>query len=190
MASAKELALKLEQVNEVLELRLPDSMFYWRVSTGRRVKAGSTAGTLHKRGYTHIQINGNKFLAHRLVWFVTYGKFPVGVIDHVDGNPSNNRIENLRDVTRKVNQQNRKKCGRADTDLPTGVLVGQRNKYDEIIAYRAHWHDVNGKKCDVYFGIREWHTLEAALAAATARRELEVENLKLLGAAYTERHGT
>jgi hypothetical protein len=68
--------------------------------------------------------------------------------------------------------------------------VGQRNKYDELTAYRAHWHDVNGKKCDVYFGIREWYTLEAALAAAIARRELEMTKLMTQGASYTERHGT
>jgi malate synthase len=124
-----------------------------------------------------------------LVWFITYGKFPDGVIDHLDGDPSNNRIENLRDVPQRVNMQNRKKFNRIEVDLPTGVKVGNRNKFDEILGYAAQWYDMNGKLCAVYFGIREYHTLEAALAAAIARRDIEVNHLKDLGAAYTERHG-
>jgi hypothetical protein len=188
VASNKELALKLEEVLEILELRIPEYVFYWRVSTGRRVKAGGKAGTLMPDGYTRIRINGNLFRAHRLVWFVTYGKFPDNDIDHIDGDKSNNRIENLRDVSQRVNSQNRKKRDRCDTDLPTGVNAN-RNKFDEITAYRAQWHDMNGKYCAAYFGIREYYTLEAALAAATARRELERSKLIIQGAHYTERHG-
>jgi hypothetical protein len=120
---------------------------------------------------------------------LTYGEFPEGVIDHLDGDPSNNKVENLRDVTNKVNRQNMSKRNRRDVDLPTGVVVGYRNKFDEVIAYYAHWCDMNGKKCTVYFGIREWHNLEAALFAAVARRELEMTSLMSLGANYTERHG-
>jgi hypothetical protein len=187
MASKKELALTLEQVNKILELRLPEYVFYWRVSRG--VKAGSKAGCLRKDGYTRIQINGNNFRAHRLVWFVTYGKFPDNQVDHIDGDKSNNRIENLRDVTNKVNHQNKSKRNRRDIDLPTGV-VAMRNKCNEVRGYLATWSDMNGKPCKVWFGLGEYHTLEAALAAAKARRELEAENLKNLGAHYTERHGT
>jgi hypothetical protein len=189
IASKKELTLTLEQVNGVLELRLPESVFYWGFGNGRAVKAGSKAGTLHKKGYTQIKINGNLFMAHRLIWFVTYGKFPDNQIDHIDGDKSNNRIENLRDVSQKVNSQNQKKLDRPDADLPTGVRVGNRNKFSEIIGYRACWRDMDGKYCDAYFGIKEWHTLEAALAAAVTRRELEIANLMSQGAAYTERHG-
>jgi hypothetical protein len=190
MASKKELALTKEQVNEILELRVPESVFYWRVrpSPRSRVKAGSKAGNLRKDGYTIITINGNLFRAHRLVWFVTYGKFPDNHIDHVDGDKSNNRVDNLRDVTRTVNNQNKSSYNRRDADLPIGVKA-QRNKYGEITGYCAHWCDMNGKVCSTYFGIREHYTLEAALAAAVARREIEIENLGNLGAAYTERHG-
>jgi hypothetical protein len=187
-ASKKELALTLEQVNEVLELRLPEYVFYWRVSTGRRVKAGGKAGTLMPDGYTVITINGNSFRAHRLVWFITYGEFPSNFIDHIDGNPPNNRIENLRDVTNKINGQNRKKRERREADLPTGVKA-QRNNHDEIRGYYTHWSDMDGKGCQVYFGIKKYYTLEAALAAATTRRELERSKLIIQGAHYTERHG-
>lgn len=45
--------------------------------------------------------------AHRIIWKLVYGKDPDQVIDHIDGNPSNNRIENLRDVSPVKNAQNR-----------------------------------------------------------------------------------
>jgi hypothetical protein len=188
-ASKKELAITREEVLEILELRLPESVFYWKVGNDRNVKAGSKAGTLTKNGYTVIQINRNNFLAHRLVWFVTYGKFPDNHIDHIDGNPSNNRIENLRDVTHKVNHQNKSRYNRRDDDLPTGVAVGWCNKFGEPLGYRTQWYDMNGKRCDVYHGVREYYTLEAALAAAVSRRDLEMSNLMSQGADYTERHG-
>jgi hypothetical protein len=188
VASKKELALTLEQVNEILELRLPESVFYWKVSMNNRTKAGSKAGTLNKDGYAAIMINGDLFKTHRLVWFVTYGEFPDNQVDHVDGDKSNNRIENLRDVTNKVNHQNMPRKYRLDADLPTGVTA-KRNKHGTSIAYSAIWCDMSGKYCAAYFGLREWYTLEAALAAATARREFEMTNLKDLGVAYTERHG-
>jgi len=50
--------------------------------------------------------------ASRLAWLITYGKWPVNEIDHVDGNQQNNRIANLRDVPHRINMQNRKKATR------------------------------------------------------------------------------
>jgi hypothetical protein len=187
VASKNELALTAEQVNEVLELRFPEYVFYWKVSIARCIKAGSKAGTLDNYGYTVIKINGNIFKAHRLIWFVTYGKFPEGDIDHLNGDRSDNRIENLRDVSRSVNQQNRAKQERVN-DLPTGVSAS-RSRVRKIRGYRAYWYDMNGNYCGAYFGIREYCTLEAALAAAIARREIEMSTLMSQGADYTERHG-
>jgi hypothetical protein len=65
-----------------------------------------------------------------------YGSFPNGVIDHIDGNPSNNRINNLRDVSARQNGQNRK-------EHRNGKLVGTSyNKRDSIYQARI---SLNGK---------------------------------------------
>ena len=69
--------------------------------------AGKNTGkTLTKRGYRCIRLNGHLFMAHRVILAIVSGAWPTGEIDHVDGNTSNNRISNLRQVDRVGNTRN------------------------------------------------------------------------------------
>jgi hypothetical protein len=70
---------------------------------------GSEAGTFDADGYRAVSIGRSLYRAHRLIWLHVYGKWPDGVIDHINGNPGDNRIENLRDVTQRVNCENRRR---------------------------------------------------------------------------------
>ena len=80
-------------------------VFTWRVSPGGRGQAGAAAGTRDSEGYTVIRYRGRGYKAHRLAWLHAYGEMPSGVIDHINGEKSDNRIVNLRDVDAYVNAQ-------------------------------------------------------------------------------------
>lgn len=92
--------------------------FFWVRPKGGCAN-GRQAGTMREDGRRNIMIDGVGYRAHRLAWIYQYGVLPSGDIDHIDGDPSNNRISNLRDVTRSVNMQNQR---RARADNKTGFL--------------------------------------------------------------------
>lgn len=82
----------------------------WSQKISNSRQAGSRAGTV-QNGYTQIKCKFGKVGAHRIIFCMEHGFFPEEV-DHIDGNPSNNRIENLRASTHKQNSTNMKKPSR------------------------------------------------------------------------------
>jgi len=76
--------------------------------TGRVNEIGQVAGCLHKAtGYIHVKIKSKLYKAHRLVFFYHNGYLPE-FVDHIDGDKSNNKIENLRSATKSENALNQK----------------------------------------------------------------------------------
>lgn len=71
------------------------------------MKAGSIAGSFTTSGHRRVSIKGVSVYAHRIVWALIYGEWPETDIDHIDGNPANNRITNLRLATISQNSANR-----------------------------------------------------------------------------------
>lgn len=70
-----------------------------------RTNSRRKCGSLHSDGYIQIEIDGTKYLAHRLAWFLTYGVWVE--LDHRDLDKANNRLSNLRPATHCQNMQNR-----------------------------------------------------------------------------------
>lgn len=153
----------LEDLRKSLEYNPETGEFRWKISAGR-ARAGSPAGTVDKsRGRLHIQFQGKLNLGHRLAWLLTYGKWPEKVIDHLDGNPLNNRISNLRDVSNSVNSQNQRK---ANSDNKTGLLGVSFHKRDGKFHAQIY---ANGKKKRLGY----FPTAELAHAAyLAAKREI------------------
>lgn len=67
---------------------------------------GQRADKLSGNGYRVIRILGRVYPAHRVAWMYVYGRWPSDLIDHINGNPVDNRISNLRECTSTQNQAN------------------------------------------------------------------------------------
>ena len=61
-----------------------------------------------KDGYAQVSIGKRKFKAHRVIYAIVHGTMPADEIDHINGDRADNRIENLRDVSRLENMHNSK----------------------------------------------------------------------------------
>jgi hypothetical protein len=111
-----------EQLKEFLEYDKETGVFIRKIDWYKS-KKGDIAGTDDGRGYKKIWILGKKYLLHRLAWLYVYGKFPDNDIDHINGNPSDNRIENLRDVSKSCNLQNQSRMHKNNKSGMLGVVA-------------------------------------------------------------------
>ena len=96
--------LTQEQVKELLSYN--GEVLRWRRSRGNSKRAGSIAGGLSVRGYWQVKVLGKSYLAHRLIWLYTYGYFPENGLDHINRDKIDNRLSNLREVSRQCNARN------------------------------------------------------------------------------------
>lgn len=96
-----------DRLSEVLNYDQNTGIFTWRVSLAPRGPVGSQAGCVDKVcGRISIRIDGQLYLAHRLAWLYVYGVWPTNVLDHINRNPADNRIANLRDIKNNENLLN------------------------------------------------------------------------------------
>lgn len=77
----------------------------WKPKRG--VRANRQFGSITKHGYRRGGLLGNMYFEHRLVWLYHYGEWPKGDLDHINGIRSDNRVENLREATRRNNNLNK-----------------------------------------------------------------------------------
>lgn len=83
--------------------------------------SGQEIGRTRQDGYVYAKLSGSRYLVHRLVWLHATGKWPTGQIDHINGNRSDNRLENLRDVCHSINLQNQRTAHRGSSSGLLGV---------------------------------------------------------------------
>lgn len=129
-----------------------------RKQMGQRGRVGDICGWVTSKGYTAIQIDGKQYQAHRIIWKLVHGTEPKQ-IDHINGDRSDNRIENLREVNGTQNARNMK--------LRTCNTVGCHGVYKHGGRWRAVI-TLGGKK--KHLGVFD-STKEAIAARKAAERK-------------------
>jgi hypothetical protein len=95
---------------------------------------GKEVGSTYTSGYKYFDIGDVRYLNHRTIWKLHTGADPEGIIDHIDRDKTNNRIENLRDVTSAENGQNR--ASSRNTSGEIGVSVTKSGKWKAFLTIK------------------------------------------------------
>ena len=96
-----------EFLRRILRYDPKTGAFTWLVDRTGKTRAGDTAGGFAKNGYHYISVRGRKYQASHLAWVYITDRWPTPFeMDHINGNPSDNRFNNLRRATRSKNMAN------------------------------------------------------------------------------------
>ena len=134
--SKKKLTQK--RLKELFSYDPNTGIFTRKARMGNRVKIGDIAGCVRGDGYIRIMIDGVHYYSHRLVWLYIHSYIPENNLDHINRDPSDNRISNLREVSNQCNMRNTGNLAR-NTSGVKGVGWSKANQKWES---RIH---VNGK---------------------------------------------
>ena len=152
--------------DKILNYDKDSGVFTWKIQK-RRIKIGDIAGHVSRKGYIVITIDGIKYQAHRLAWYLSTGIIP-DKIDHINHIKSDNRLCNLRNVSDSGNQQNKSKQ-KNNVSGVTGVSWDNRcKKWVSIISvdnrniylgsFSVFSDAVNARKnAEVLYGFHENH---------------------------------
>lgn len=149
------MGLSQSELKRLLSYDTETGVFTWKVARAGRAKAGSIAGKTDTHGHRQIMVKSKFYAAHRLAFLYVNGCFPPGglVVDHINGNPADNRWANLRAVSIQQNCENSSLSARKSKSGLIGAhAVG--DKWQSIIM-------AGGKRC--YLG--RFETAEQAHAA-------------------------
>jgi len=119
----------------------PETGDFWR--DGKILKSKNTSG------YIQFRVKGKKYCAHKLAWLYVYGEYVSGDLDHINRIKDDNRIVNLRKVTRSENCQNR---GMMITNTSGVHLVSWRKRDRKWIVQKT----IGGKrKAKMFVSLQE-----------------------------------
>ena len=102
----KDKLITQEKLRELLYYNPETGIFRWKNTPSRKVHANDIAGTIRPDDYVQIGIGKRYYLAHRIAWLYVHGYLPENDVDHINRNPSDNRIVNLREVSQQCNSRN------------------------------------------------------------------------------------
>jgi hypothetical protein len=149
---------------------------------GSRGAVGAAAGSVGANGYLRTRVNGADVYIHRLIWLFVTGAWPAADIDHKNGCKTDNRLSNLRSVTRAENQQNQanakahNKSGLLGAHIsPDGSIYSEITVAGERVRLgrfnspeEAHAAYLKAKAKQHPFATRVWMQVQKPAAGSTA----------------------
>jgi hypothetical protein len=140
----KSKKLTQAKLKELFHYDPETGIFRWKINT-EKYQIGEIAGYIGSHGYLVIGFNKKQYLNHRLAWLYVHGYFPENDLDHTDKNPLNNKINNLREVSRSCNMRNTGNK-KNNTSGIKGVSWDKRGKQWEV----KIWINKKGKYLGYY----------------------------------------
>ena len=122
------MTLTFDRMKDAVSYDPGTGAFAWIKPTSNRVHRGRNA-VPNGRGRVTIRIDGRTYPAPRVAWLYMTGEWPRGVVDHVNGDTTDNRWANLRDVPQATNTQNIRKPHRDNKVGMQGVVLRSSGKY-------------------------------------------------------------
>jgi hypothetical protein len=156
----------------------------------KRKSAGDIAGSLREDksdGYKsqNVSLKNKSYRVSRIIYCLFYGSISEDmVIDHINGNSTDNRIENLRLVPISSNNRNAK----LRKDNPSGIAGVRIVDHNGNTYANARWTDENGKLRGRWFNVKKFGVEKAMEMAVQYRNEM-ISKLNSIGADYSARHG-
>ena len=117
-----------KELKEIFSYNPDTGLLIRNKTTSPAHKKGDVAGGVTSFGYVRVQIKNKKYMAHRLAWLYMTGEWPRDEIDHIDHIKTNNKWDNLRNVTHRENMLNQS-IGKNNKSGVTGVSW---NKYERL----------------------------------------------------------
>ena len=122
---------------------------FWKASPCNKAKIGNEAGVLGRSNYYRVGIDDDVYLTHRVIWKLLNQEEPPKYIDHINQDKSDNRIENLRAVTKSQNQLNNKAKGcrfhKASGKWSSQIMINSKQIYlglfNTEVEATAHYAD-------------------------------------------------
>lgn len=112
-----------------------EGYLYWRNRSGTRGRVGTVAGKLRKDGYFDVGLKGKYYLIHRIVFALHFGFLPK-MIDHINRDRSDNRVENLREIEYSSNNWN-SGISSSNTTGVKGIRITRTGKFEARLAVKG-----------------------------------------------------